>query len=315
MFVHENSTWINHEIAFEVLGISKSCYYAWVASIEIRKETAKLEQQLESLVVLEFIKNKKRYGTARITKSLNKKSISCSYKKVLAIMNKLNLKPIGHQKYKVTTTNSNHKYKVFDNLLERNFTVTKPNQVYVGDITYIRTGEGWLYLATVIDLFSRKIIGYTMSNRMTKDLVISALLKALKSRGYPTNVIVHSDRGSQYASNEYKRILKQHGLLGSMSKKGDCWDNAVAESFFASLKKEYVHQTEFATRAQAKLGIFDYIEAWYNNERIHSKLDGLSPNEFEFLNKEKFGINKIKLQFDRSVKMMGSNLRSIPSWY
>jgi transposase InsO family protein len=195
--------------------------------------------------------------------------------------------PHGYKKYKVTTTNSNHKYRVFANLLERNFNVDRPNKVYVSDITYIRTDEGWLYLATVIDLYSRKIIGYKMSNRMTKDLVISALLNALKARGYPQGVIVHSDRGSQYAANEYKRILKQHNLLGSMSKKGDCWDNAVAESFFASLKKEYVHYTHFKTRIHAKLGIFNYIEAWYNNERSHSTLGGLSPNEFETINGNK----------------------------
>ena len=166
--------------------------------------------------------------------------------------------------------------------------INKPNQVYVGDITYIRTNEGWLYLATVIDLFSRKLVGYSMGSRMTKDLVIVALQKALKSRGYPKGVIFHSDRGSQYASNEYKRVLKQLGCIGSMSKKCDCWDNAVAESFFATLKKEYVYQTIFKTRLEAQLGIFDYIEAWYNKERIHSTLNGLSPNEFENNNKNKF---------------------------
>jgi putative transposase len=203
------------------------------------------------------------------------------------VMRENKLFVVSRKKYRVTT-NSNHKYKVFDNLLNRNFKVNKPNQVYVGDITYIRTLEGWLYLATVIDLYSRKIIGYKMSNRMTKDLVISALLRALKSRGYPKNVIVHSDRGSQYASNEYKRILKLYGLRGSMSKKGDCWDNAVAESFFATLKKEYVHHTNFKTRVEAQLGIFDYIETWYNNERPHSTLEWLSPNEFEKVNSDKF---------------------------
>jgi len=171
----------------------------------------------------------------------------------------------------------------------------------VGDITYIRTNEGWLYLATVIDLFSRKIIGYNMSNRMTKDLVIGALQKALKSRGYPKGVVVHSDRGSQYASNEYKRILKQLGCIGSMSRKGDCWDNAVAESFFATLKKEYVYQTTFNTRTEAQLGIFDYIEAWYNKERIHSTLNGLSPNEFEYINKNKFVLKSNKINTFKKV--------------
>jgi transposase InsO family protein len=195
-----------------------------------------------------------------------------------------NLEAIGCKKFKVTTTNSNHKYKVFDNLLERNFNVEKANQVYVGDITYIKTSEGWLYLATIIDLFSRKVIGYKMSNRMTKDLVITALQTALKNRGYPKGVIVHSDRGSQYASHEYKRILKAYGCIGSMSRKGDCWDNAVAESFFATLKKEYIYQTDFNTRLEAQIGIFDYIEAWYNKERSHSTLKGMSPSQFEEAN-------------------------------
>ncbi len=144
MFVYENRAWINNDIAFEVLNISKSCYYNWLSGIEARKEKTKLDHELESKVVLEFIRNKRRYGAARITQSLRKKAVRCSYRKILAIMNKLNLLPIGHQKFRVTTTNSNHKHKVFDNLLGRNFTVTKPNQAYVGDITYIKTNEGWL---------------------------------------------------------------------------------------------------------------------------------------------------------------------------
>jgi transposase InsO family protein len=218
-------------------------------------------------------------------------------------MRENNLVVAGYKRYKVTTTNSDHKYKVFDNLLERNFIVDKPNQAYVGDITYIRTNEGWLYLAIVIDLFSRKIIGYNMSNRMTKDLVIGALQKALKYRGYPKGVVVRSDRGSQYASNEYKRILKQLGCIGSISRKGDCWDNAVAESFFATLKKEYVYQTTFNTRTEAQLGIFDYIEAWYNKERIHSTLNGLSPNEFENINKNKFVLKSNKIYTFNSVSI------------
>ena len=233
-----------------------------------------------------FANSKRRYGAGRIADVLARQNIECSYKKVAVIMNKHNLVPVTKAKY-VVTTNSNHKKTVFANLLERNFAVSSPNQIYVGDITYIRTGEGWLYLATVIDLFSRKIIGHHMSNRMTKELVITALQKALINRGNPKGVIVHSDRGSQYASNEYKRILTANNLIGSMSRKGDCWDNAVAESFFATLKKEYVYHSEFKTRAEAMLGIFDYIEAWYNNERIHTTLRGFSPNEFEALYSQK----------------------------
>lgn len=240
-----------------------------------------MEHELAQKVVSEFNRSRRSYGATRIWNKLTKKKVKCSYKQILEIMKVNDLVPVGYYKYNVTTTNSNHKYQVFDNLLERNFCANRPNHAWVGDITYIPTDEGWLYLATVIDIYSRKLIGYQMSNRMTKDLVISALLKALKNRNYPTEVIVHSDRGGQYASHDYKAVLARHNLMGSMSKKGDCWDNAVAESFFATIKKELVYQTTFKTRESAKLAIFDYIEAWYNKERIHSYLDYLSPCEFE----------------------------------
>lgn len=288
MFIKDNSAWININIACEILELSRSAYYEWLDHCDKHLKLANEYQDATKLIIDLFYKFKKRYGVRRITDELTKLGKKYNAKQVAAIMHKNNLISVGYKKYKVTTTNSNHKYKVFDNLLERNFRVDKPNQVFVGDITYVRTNEGWLYLATVIDLFSRKLIGYKMASRMTKDLVIGALENALKIRNYPKNVIIHSDRGSQYASNEYKRFLKQHQLLGSMSKKGDCWDNAVAESFFATLKKEYVHQALFKTRLDAQLGIFDYIEAWYNKERSHSTLGGLSPNQFEEVHKEKF---------------------------
>ncbi len=307
MFIKDNSAWININIACEIFELSRSAYYEWLSNHDKHLEVAKQYEALTQLIIHLFTKFKKRYGVRRITDELNKLGISHNYRKVAKIMQENNLFPVGYKKYKVTTTNSNHKYKVFDNLLKRNFMVDKPNQVFVGDITYIRTDEGWLYLATVIDLFSRKIIGYKMSNRMTKDLVISALQNALKVRDYPKGVIIHSDRGSQYASNEYKHFLKQYQLLGSMSKKGDCWDNAVAESFFATLKKEYVHQTNFKTRSQAQLGIFDYIEAWYNKERTHSTLGGLSPNEFEKLHKDKFINKKAKNVVTKGNKQMVSS--------
>jgi len=281
MFIKENSAWINIELACEYLDLSRSAYYSWLLNYEKHLEAAKSHVELSKKVIELFEQFKKRYGSRKLSEELLKLGILCHRKKVAKIMDENNLIPCGYKKFKVTTTNSNHKYKVFDNLLDRNFSVQKPNQVYVGDITYIHTDQGWLYLATVIDLFSRKLVGYKMSSRMTKDLVISALHNALKSRGYPKNVIVHTDRGSQYASNQYKQFLKSHNLIGSMSRKGDCWDNAVAESFFATLKKEYVYQTQFKTREQAKLGIFDYIETWYNKVRNHSTLEGLSPNEFE----------------------------------
>ena len=291
MFIKDNSAWINIDIACEILGLSRSSYYEWNANYDKHLQKAKEHQELTQKVINLFTKFKKRYGSRRIVQELEKMGIKCKREKVSSIMEENNLVACGYKKFKVTTTNSNHKYKVFDNLLERNFIVDKPNQVYVGDITYIRTDEGWLYLATVIDLFSRKLVGYKMSSRMTKDLVIGALQNALHARGYPKNVVIHSDRGSQYASNEYKRFLKQHNLIGSMSRKSDCWDNAVAESFFATLKKEYVYQTHFKNRISAQLGIFDYIETWYNKERIHSILGDLSPNQFEEINRHKFITN------------------------
>tara|TARA_B110000503_G_scaffold107908_1_gene161236 strand:+ start:458 stop:1384 length:927 start_codon:yes stop_codon:yes gene_type:complete len=295
MFINDNRAWLNIEIACNLLDVSKSSYYDWVGNQVAYKAKAEKSQELSAKVVEEFIIAKCRYGSIRLSQRLAKQNITCNPKAIAKILKLNNLRPVGYKRYKVRTTNSNHKLRIFPNLLERNFKVNAPNMVWVSDITYIPTDEGWLYLATVIDLFSRKLIGYTMSRRMTKDLVISALSKALTARGNPKNVIVHSDRGSQYASNEYKKLLKQYGLLGSMSKKGDCWDNAVAESFFATIKKEYIYQTHFKTRQEAELGVFDYVETWYNKERIHSLLNGLSPDEFEMLNKDKFSVkNKTK---------------------
>lgn len=285
MFIKDNSAWINIDMACEIFELNRSTYYEWLSNYDKHLQDAQYYNYISQLVINLFYKYKCRYGVERLGNKLNKLGINCSSRKISVIMRENNLVVTGYKRFKVTTTNSNHKHKVFDNLLNRNFTVDKPNQVFVGDITYIKTDEGWLYLSTVIDLYSRKLVGYKMSSKMTKDLVIGALQSALKSRGYPKGVIVHSDRGSQYASNEYKRILEQFKCVGSMSKKGDCWDNAVAESFFATLKKEYIYQTTFKTRLEAQLGIFDYIEAWYNKERIHSTLNGLSPNEFEEINK------------------------------
>jgi transposase InsO family protein len=294
-----HSAWINIDVACEILEISRSAYYEWLSKEDYYLQIAKQKQKLTYQIKYLFYHYKSRYGAKRISDALYKLGVNCNKRRVSQILEENKLFAKGYKNYSVTTTKSNHKYKVFDNLLKRNFAATKPNKVFVGDITYIRTDEGWLYLATVIDLYSRKVIGHSMSNRMTKDLVISALQKALKSRGYPKGVIVHSDRGSQYASNEYKSFLKKHGLVGSMSKKGDCWDNAVAESFFATLKKEYVRHIRFKTRIQAQLGVFDYIEAWYNNERSHSTLNWLSPSEFEYVNRDKFSKNK---QIMKNVK-------------
>lgn len=194
-------------------------------------------------------------------------------------MKKHGIRAKTKKKFKATT-NSKHNLPVAPNLLNRNFTATKPNQAWVGDVTYIATEEGWLYLSTWIDLFSRKIVGWSMSSRMTADIVVDAFrLGVFRQKAVPT--LVHSDRGSQYASHDFRKELKNSGCQQSMSRKGDCWDNAVAESFFGTLKNELVHHEKYKTREQARLSIFDYIETFYNKRRAHSHLNYVSPEEFE----------------------------------
>lgn len=184
------------------------------------------------------------------------------------------------KKFKATT-NSKHNLPIAENLLNREFTASKPNQAWVGDITYITTEEGWLYLATWIDLWSRKVVGWSMAPRMTADLVVDAFRMAMfRQKGHAPE-LVHSDRGSQYASEAFREELKKHRCKQSMSRKANCWDNAVAESFFGTLKSELVHHEKYKTREQARLSIFDYIETFYNKRRLHSHLNYTSPEDFE----------------------------------
>jgi putative transposase len=181
------------------------------------------------------------------------------------------------------TTDSNHQEPISPNLLDRQFKVDRPNQVWVGDITYIQTQEGWLYLATMIDLFNRQVVGWQMSTRIDQTLVNDALKAALMSRGKPRGVMIHTDRGSQYCSKSFRALIKQHGLVQSMSRKGNCWDNAVAESFFATLKRHCVHGQPLKTRAQMRLVVFEFIEVYYNRVRRHSANGWQTPVEFERL--------------------------------
>ena len=196
-------------------------------------------------------------------------------------MKKLGLRCLQKRRFKVQTTNSNHNFMISPNLLKRDFCVSKENQVYVGDITYIATHEGWLYLATVIDLYSRRIVGWSMDDRMQTSLVNDALLMAIKQRNPQKGVIYHTDRGSQYAAGSHRTLLKQYGFIQSMSAKGNCYDNAVAESFFHTLKTELTHQSVFYTKAEARRTIFEYIEIWYNKQRLHSFNNYMSPVDFE----------------------------------
>ena len=220
------------------------------------------------------------YGSRRMRKALNALGYPVGRDKSKTLMKEADVQVRYRKKYKVTT-NSNHKQPLYENVLNRQFTVAKPNKAYVSDITYIGTQEGWLYLAVVIDVFSRKIVGWSMSSRMKAALVCDALTMALWQRKPAPGLIVHSDRGSQYASHSYRNLLKKHRCVGSMSRKGNCWDNAVAESLFGSLKQERVQWRHYQTRYEAQQDILNYIAMFYNSQRLHSFLGYVSPNKFE----------------------------------
>jgi len=267
------------DLMCRVLGVRRNGYYSY------QKRKEKKPRDLEHEELLEWVKkiaqsSDNTYGTRRIRKSLNALHYSVGRNKTRRLMREAEVQVRYRKKYKVTT-NSNHKHPLFENILNRQFDVNKPNVAYVSDITYIRTNEGWLYLAVVIDLFSRKVLGWSMDSRMKATLVCDALQMALWQRKPIRGVIVHSDRGSQYASKQYKLLLEANGCIGSMSRKGNCWDNSVAESFFGSLKQERVHWNYYETRQQAKQDILGYIAMFYNNSRLHSYLGYKSPNQYE----------------------------------
>ena len=265
----------------KVFEVNISSYYHWIKSgCVIKKE----DKQLNNLIEVIFIKGRKNYGTRRIQDKLKELyGLLISRKRISYIMKSLGLRVNMKRRYK-NTTDSNHSLPIAPNLLNRDFYASAPDTKYVGDITYISTGEGWLYLATVIDLYSRKIVGWSMDDTMKVSLINDALNMAINYRKPPKGLLWHTDRGSQYASYSHKDLLQHHGIIQSMSRKGNCWDNAVAESFFKTLKSDLVYQTYFYTKVQAKREIFEYIEFHYNRERSHSYLGNVSPSRFEEIN-------------------------------
>lgn len=269
-----------HSVALmcPLFSVSRSGYYAWLHYIPSNRFLA--NKKLDEEIVSVFIDNKSRYGSPRITKELNKKGMDCTYKRVAKRMQIMNLKALAKRKFKVTT-DSAHTKPVYENILNRDFTTTAVNQKWAGDITYIATEQGWLYLAVIIDLHSRAIIGWSMNARMTKQLVCDALLMALFNRKFPEGVLVHTDRGSQYCSKKYRSIMANNKLIGSMSRRGNCWDNAISESFFHTLKVELIHQNKYLYKEQAQRSIFQYIEGYYNKKRMHSAIDYKTPYEVE----------------------------------
>lgn len=263
----------------KVLKVDRASYYHWVKSGSCVK---KVDEKLNELIEIIFMQGRQNYGTRRIKERLEQRyGFLVSRRRIGHIMKDLGLVAKTKKRYRVNTTNSNHNLPIAPNLLNRDFYASYPDEKYVGDITYIPTSEGWLYLATVIDLYSRRIVGWSMDDSMKVSLVNNALKMALISRKPPKGLIWHTDRGSQYASYSHKDLLEHHGIVQSMSRKGNCWDNAVAESFFHTLKTELIYHEIYETKAQANQSIFEYIEVYYNRERMHSSNNNLSPVEFE----------------------------------
>lgn len=276
--IKENKQWFDVRMMCRMLSISPSGYYDWEKRTPSPRAQANTELSKEIKAI--FDGEKHREGSVRITRRLRASGRKVGKNRVARIMRQHGWRAKGSKKFKATT-NSRHNLPVAPNLLEQNFEAAQPNQKWVSDLTYIWTEEGWLYLAVVLDLYSRMVVGWGMSKRMTATLVCDALEMALWRRKCPTGVIVHSDRGVQYCSKEYQALMAKNGLICSMSKRGDCYDNAAMESWNGSLKVEAIHGEKFLTRAEAKKHVFDYIDVYYNRRRLHSKLDYLCPVEFE----------------------------------
>jgi putative transposase len=267
-------------IQCRVLEVSRSGYYAWRKRPVSR--TAQRREQLTSQI--RHIHERTHhgcYGSPRVHRQLVDEGSICNRKTVAKLMKQAGIRASTVRRFRVQTTDSNHPHPVAENIVNRDFTPPGRNLAWAADITYVPTAEGWLYLAVVEDLYSRKIVGWSMSERIDSRLVTDALHMAIERERPAAGLIAHSDRGVQYASDHYQRVLQHHGITCSMSRKGNCWDNAPMESFFATLKKELVHQRLYPTRAAARQSLFDYIEVFYNRVRRHSTLGYMSPIMFE----------------------------------
>ena len=277
-FIHERRDGFDVLTLCRVLEVSPSGYYRF----RDRPPSARGKENERLLTKIRAIHEEGRhnYGSPKIYHKLRQDGEECNHKRVERLMKEHEIRAKRSRKFRATT-NSKHTLPVAENLLNREFRPAAPDQAWAGDITYVWTEEGWLYAAVFIDLFSRMVVGWSMSERMTSELVEAALRMGVARRGGRAPLLVHTDRGSQYASASFRRLVEQVLSSQSMSRKGDCWDNAVAESFFSALKLELVHHERFQTRREATMAIFDYIEVFYNRSRIHSATGYLSPAEYE----------------------------------
>lgn len=276
--IQKNKEYFPVSLMCRLLSVSSSGYYVWIGRAPSRRSEANATLAIEIKAI--FDKEKSRAGALRISKRLRAQGKSVGHNRVARIMRAHGWRAKAARKYKATT-NSRHHLPVSPNLLQQNFESRLPNEKWVSDITYIWTDEGWLYLAVVLDLYSRMVVGWALSERMTSSLVINALQMALWRRKRPRGVIIHSDRGSQYCSSDYQKLIALNGLICSMSKRGDCYDNAAMESWNHSFKVEAIHGERFSSREDAKRQVFEYIDVYYNRVRLHSKLGYLSPVCFE----------------------------------
>ena len=264
-----------------VLEVARSGYYAW------RKRPLSARKMADRLLLRQikniFAQSRETYGSQRIQVELAEQGILCGRKRVARLMRTDGLRPKTVRRFRVATTDSNHNLPIAPNRLNQEFTADQPDRIWLTDITYVPTAQGWLYLAVVLDLYSRQIVGWAMNDSLHRQLVIEALQMAIIARKPPPGLLHHSDRGSQYASHDYQTLLTQADMVGSMSRKGNCYDNAPLESFFGTLKTELVFHQHYATRAEARLDIFEYIEVFYNRVRRHSALGYKSPINYEAL--------------------------------
>lgn len=264
------------------MDVSRSGYYEWCGRPESSRDLE--NNELTNMIKCVFSEGRNVYGARRIVRKLAQQGVVISRRRTATLMEAAGLQCKTKRKFR-TTTDSKHDKPIAPDLLKRQFHVAAPNRYWVGDITYIPTQKGWLYLATVMDLYSRQIVGWSMADHMKADLVNDALLMAIWARKPAKGLIWHTDRGSQYASDSHRNILKDHGIIQSMSRKGNCWDNAVSESFFHTLKTELTHHHHFKNQEEAKNVIFEYIEVFYNRVRIHSANNYVAPVEFERMQK------------------------------
>lgn len=261
-----------------VFSVSRSGYYSWRSRPESQRaiENRCLDAHIKAI----YMKHKGRSGSPKITEELHDNGFSVSKNRVARRMKAAGLRSIVRRKFRATT-DSKHSHPIADNLLQRDFSANAPNTIWVSDITYVATQRGWLYLTVIIDLFSRMVVGWALSSSLSHEMVVTALKRAIRNRHPGEGLIFHSDRGVQYACRDFRKELDKHGFIQSMSRKGDCWDNAVAESFFSIIKSELIHHERFMGPQDTLAAIFEYIEVYYNRKRKHSTVGYQTPDQFE----------------------------------